>query len=425
MGVFNFNNSICLQENVKKYFDIREKVFEDLKRFGNCLDVDELLTKRSINCLVYVAIVDAYYAFINRKNLRFEYTDRRGGTGEKWIELSKKEVIVDEIKEDLYTLIQEARNRFESNRYSDGFGASQKNNLTETKAIENAKREADKIIEDAKNKAKQIEDDARNEAESIISNARARERNLLEAAESQKQLLIDEGYAEKEKIINNISRKEYKDSLEKCIKDHFESEQLEQRKIRERLDGEYDHIIKSKNDMIDGINLGVQGLHSSLMLALDDVLTKLQNVQADIHNEISSWQRSLYKNELSGIAMCFMTLDRIILSMEDKISAHLAFKDEGYHKEVAEELSQSVKNLKILKNNFELSLAKNSIKLLIPKVGDSFNTNYHRADNVDPMTEDEDSFNGKSITAVSDAGLIRILNSSDEIMFKAIVTVEK
>ena len=288
-----------------------------------------------------------------------------------------------------------------------------------------AEADAAQIIQKAQAFAMTTRSDATAEANHRMMEAHAEKNRLIAEAEAEKKRLIAEAEAEKQRLIENVTDEEFKTALEERINAHFRSEQLEERKIRENLSKDYDTLVQSKNDMLDSLNTGTQKLQSSLMLALTESFEKLQSVQNEINRELTEWQKKLYKNEFGGIAQCFMNLDRIVFSMEQNVAKHLAFGEEGYHKELAEELSKTARNLKILKNNLEQNLARNSIKLLIPQVGESFNSNYHRAENFDPASEDEDDLNGKRITEIREPGLIRELNASDDPISRAIVVVEK
>lgn len=462
MGVFG-NSDI---ENIKKrYLNIRNDVYTSLQSYGYCANVDSIDYDDSSDMfkyLDYLAIKDAYKAYINDVSFSQELDKRHSVINKKWVDINNSEINIEVACREFNELAFRAKEHF-TNRHNyipnpEGNFSLEDDRVVTNVGANEAERIAAQIIAKAKDNAENIKASAARAAQEIINKAEAEAKAIGDAYEArkaklieegnvqkkvlveegnaqknalikdgmaQKQALIEEGKAEKQSLIENISEDNYREGLEKCVKEHFKQEQLEEQVIRETLNNEYDSIVKEKNDMLDGLHEDVQKLHSSVMLSIDDALSEFKNIQNDIHNYINSWQKNLYKNELKGLADCFMNLDKIVTSMENKIANHLAYGEEGSHKEVADELSQCVKNLKILKNNFELGLAKNSIKLLIPKVGDTFNSYYHCGINIDPMTESEDVFNGKAITAVNNAGIVRELNSSDDVIQRAFVTVEK
>ena len=283
MGFYNSSRI----ENIKnRYFNIRNEVFVSLNEHGRCVDVDEILNKRSIDALAYYAIKDAYMAYIKNENyFPPQSDDRHSDTGKKWIDVSETMIKVDHIRPELFSLIRKASDRFVRNSmYTDGYGTPPGYSAASTSAINDAKQMAERIIAEAKQMAERTIQEAKYEAENIINNAKNREKNLVEAGEGQKRNLIDEGYAEKKRIIENISQKEYRYGFEKCIRDHFKQEQLEERKVRKALEDEYDSLINSKNNMLDSINSGAQTLHSSLMLSFDNALRSIQIIQNDVHN---------------------------------------------------------------------------------------------------------------------------------------------
>lgn len=416
--------------NIKiAYFETRDKVFSQLKESGCCEYVNNIANGSvfQIKYLEYLAIKAAYCAYIQNEKFRSESQDYHRETGEYWIDINKK-TMNGSFYVDFRNLINEATNHYaqlQETIMPNNVDVHVNGNPLPQEDVERMKSTYDKLIEEANQKAAQIESDAQKKAEVIIADAEEKQKNLIAEGERAKQTLVEEGRVEKQQIINNITEQQYKESIEKRIKDHFAEEQLEERNIRKNLEDKYNSVIDEKNSILDGMNKDVQTFHSTLMLTFDDAFSSLQNIQNDIHNQIDSWQRNLYKCELKDLAMCFMNLNKIVASMDEKVSSHIAFGEEGSHKEIAEELGNCVRNLKILKNNFEASLARNSIKLLIPQEGDSFNPYYHNADNVDPMTELEDSFSGRPIKAVSHAGIVRVLNSGDDVIQRAIVTVEK
>lgn len=462
MGVFG-NSDI---ENIKKrYLKIRNDVYDSLQFYGYCAEVDSINYKNSsskFEYLAYLAIKDAYNAYINDVSFSQELDKRHSGINKKWVDINSSGINIEVACREFDELAFRAREHF-TNRHNHIHNPEENFPLEDDRAGTNAganetERIAAQIIAKAQDDAENIKASAARAAQELINKAEAHAKAIEDACEArkaklieegnihknalieegnaqknafikegmaQKQALIEEGKAERQSLIKNIAEDNYREGLEKCVKEHFKQEQLEEQVVRETLNNEYDSIVKEKNDMLDGLHEDVQKLHSSVMLSIDDALSDFKNIQNDIHNQINSWQKNLYKNELKGLADCFMNLDKIVMSMENKIANHLSYGEEGGHKEIADELSQCVKNLKILKNNFELGLARNSIKLLIPKVGDTFNSYYHCGINIDPMTESEDVFNGKTITAVNNAGIVRELNSSDDIIQRAFVTVEK
>ena len=462
----------------ESYIMLRNKVQDSLIQQGCFPGLTVYLEEATIQYVNYCALIDTYTDYIfDRKfftpNKEFYKEDARWSNLEKNISLTSNEKEFFEILELAARMSFIDKNRRSQNastpRNSNCSLLSQKNNITREHAsptrefsdldlqriawqlsegeqrdikkredeaiafsMEEANRikmeayiEKNRLIAEAKTEKQRLLAEAEAEKQRLLAEAKAEKQRLLAEAETEKQQLLAKAECEKKRLIENISNEEIKTVMEKRINAHFHNEQLEERKLRENLNKEYNSLIQSKNDMLDSLNTGTQKLQSSLMLALTESFDKLQSVQNEINRELTEWQKRLYKNELGGIAQCFMNLDRIISAMEHNITKHLAFGEEGYHKEIAEELSKNTRNLKILKNNLEQSLAKNSIKLLIPQIGESFNSNYHRAENFDPTFEDEDDLNGKRITEVREPGLIRELNISDDPLFRAIVVIEK
>ncbi len=419
-----------VKEIKKRYLEIRNNVLEQLNDCGYYVTVKNILNAEDmdyIDAIYYSSIRDTYLAYILNDNSANETDEIYGGTGKNLINLHNKTIMISQIRGELSMLDRLAKKRFELNvrTHNDGFNQYQDDNAVALESVRAAEIEAKKIVEEANREAEQIKNDAKYEADSIISDAKIKEKNIVESGKIQSNLFIEEGKAEKQRIIDNISQEEYNSGLKKRVKEHFETAQLEEREVRKKLDSAYNSIVEGKNVMLDSINQGVQELHSSLMREFGNAISSIQNIQSNIHDQLGLWQKNLYKNDLKDIAMCFMTLGRMISSMEEKITTHLARSEQERNEELVDELSQIVKNLKILKNNFESSLAKNSIKLLIPDIGESFNSNYHTAENIDYTTEDDDSLNGKRIIAVHNAGLIKVFNSADDVLFRAVVTVEK
>ncbi len=446
-----------------RYCAERSKCYEELQKTGAYQRFNDIVDSSSMckmPCEEYHAIEDAYNCFIAKKELPPVDDNMHSGTGEKWTDMTGYKYILPR-HPDHRELIDKARIVFEERNYAmpceqvivvrtdsneknlEVFLGAMKEHSAEVQkdmspeivhdradskgadAIVAAEAEAERILEHARAEAEKIVSAADEKANAIVSCAQAKQDELIAAGEDRKQALIREGEAERQQLLESVTQEQYREKLEQRIKDNFRKEHADEQSMRIMLDNEYSSLVKEKNDMLDGINNGVQTLHSSFMLSIDVMLDKMRDMQSEMHEQLNTWRRDLYQSELQGLGTGLMNLDKIIVSLENKIAVHLSYIDNGEHAEIADDLGHAVRNLKTFKDNLEKSLARNSIRLLIPKVGDIFDSNYHRAENIDPMNESHDSFDGNRITAVSDAGIVRSFNSGDTVLKPAIVTVEK
>ena len=116
-----FYNTVRSEDIKNKYFNIRENVFVELNDKGQCSLVNELLFEKSVDALDYIAIKDAYIAYITNEKFNHETGDIHTGTNRRWTDIYNMSVRLDEKREELFALIQNALARFEHNKHTNSY----------------------------------------------------------------------------------------------------------------------------------------------------------------------------------------------------------------------------------------------------------------------------------------------------------------
>lgn len=307
--------------------------------------------------------------------------------------------------------------------------------------------ESEKIISDAKAKADEILKDAENKAHEIslnITKSSAEASSLNIRIETLKEELkrlqaTKDEIDNKEKQVSEIYREaseHYKKTLERAeaekqriICEAIESQERARLKLLDEIRSsgtreEVDLLIESRNKTVESMNSSVKDLSHDVINKIREAIFEIQSIQGNVHEEINKWQKSLYKNDYDGVAFSYKTLSKIIETFEKYYLDYFSNGKTVDCEEFAHKLSGHLNSLKTFQQNYEKNLGRAGIRVVYP-YGEGFNSMEHYPANIDRDIEDEDEYTGHRIIEVIEPGIIKDLGTSNIVISKALVNIEK
>ena len=295
--------------------------------------------------------------------------------------------------------------------------------------LENAKMQAQNTRAEANQEAAATRAWAEREKERILRQAQEAQEAILQNARAQAAQILEnarrQGEEEKQLVLETLAEEQLQQIVATRLQGYFSDGSAAEAQARQRLNAAYSSMAQEHSDLIREVDAGAQYLQTSVITSMSDALRKMQQSQEQMLQELDTWRRQLYKTQYRDLAVCFTNLDKLIGSIEKRLVKELACGNEGYHPELAQELQSYSKNLKIFRSNFESCLAKLGIRAYYPAPGTLFNSHLHTLADLDPMTEEDASFNDKPITACVKPGLLRVTQSGEEPLLSALVLAER
>ena len=185
----------------------------------------------------------------------------------------------------------------------------------------------------------------------------------------------------------------------------------------------YKDVIQSMNETRSEIAKEIYSCLEKKLNVFDNVINE---TQICMRSELNKWQGEIYRGCNERFPRAFEYLAKVISATEKTMEQYE--ESQPPYEEFALYLKKHVKSLNSLKENFEIALAENSVKVFRPIVGDEFDPRLHLAENINDTHETPDDYYGRSITKVIDFGMA-VVDKEGEYMIpvfrQAVVEVEK
>lgn len=279
---------------------------------------------------------------------------------------------------------------------------------------ENIRAQANRTAAELREQAQHEINVMREQAQREIAKMRAEALQEVEAYKTQRLVQIEPEIAA-----------EAKQLVSSRLSDYFSDNTAQEEAYRRSLNIAFTDNAEAQAQLVSDMDGRVQNIQTTLVQTMSESVQQLQSIQDRMVMELDSWRRQLYKAQYQDFAVCFNNLDKMVESTEKRLAKEVAAGDVGYHPELAEELKRYVKNLKILRGVFERSLSNLGIRAFYPETGTPFNSLFHTAYGMDPMTETDDDFNDLPVMICVKPGLLKVSENGDIPLLKAVVTVNK
>ncbi len=263
--------------------------------------------------------------------------------------------------------------------------------------IDAVKEARNKIINNAERKAAQIIEQARTEAEEIKSAAEA------EVQQKRKSLCEEE-----EKM--RARMREYWENQQKQGREKLNAEMA---RLSEDYLKETKRMGQIHDQMCDDTNI----LQVSWKLAMDSVISTIQETKTDFYSYLQKWKTSLYPGEVERLARCYVDLYRIINVNVDRVLGE-ELLGENFSEKTLNGLQKLKNTLSFFLNQYQMALHGLDLYVYSPKEGELFDDYFHvLAENIDG-TE-------KRIVECTTPGIMKKAQNEndDDVVIRAVVRV--
>lgn len=268
----------------------------------------------------------------------------------------------------------------------------------ESAFIDAVKEERNKIINNAEREAWQIIEQARTEAEEMKS--------VAEAEVQQKRESLCE---EEEKM--RARMREYWENQQKQDREKLNAEMA---RLSEDYLKETKRMEQIHDQMCDDTNI----LQVSWKLAMDSVISTIQETKTDFYSYLQKWKTSLYPAEVERLARCYVDLYRIINVNVDRVLGE-ELLGENFSEKTLNGLQKLKNTLSFFLNQYQMALHGLDLYVYSPKEGELFDDYFHvLAENIDG-TE-------KRIVECTTPGIMKKAQNEndDDVVIRAVVRVQ-
>ncbi len=268
----------------------------------------------------------------------------------------------------------------------------------ESAFIDAVKEERNKIINNAEREAWQIIEQARTEAEEIKS-----------AAEAEMQQKRESLREEEEKMRARMH--EYWENQQKQDREKLNAEMA---RLSEDYLKETKRMEQIHDQMCDDTNI----LQVSWNIAMNSVISTIQETTTDFYSYLQKWKTSLYPGEVERLARCYVDLYRIInVNVDGVLGEELL--GENFSEKTLNGLQKLKSTLSVFLNQYQTALHGLDLYVYSPKEGEVFDDYFHTlAENIDG-TE-------KRIVECSTPGIMKKAQNEndDDVVIRAVVRVQ-
>ena len=267
----------------------------------------------------------------------------------------------------------------------------------ESAFIDAVKEERNKIINNAEREAWQIIEQARTEAEEMKS-----------AAEAEVQQKRESLCEEEEKM--RARMREYWKNQQKQDREKMNAKMA---RLSEDYLKETKRMEQIHDQMCDDTNI----LQVSWKLAMDSVISTIQETKTDFYSYLQKWKTSLYPGEVERLARCYVDLYRIINVNVDRVLGE-ELLGENFSEKTLNGLQKLKNTLSFFLNQYQMALHGLDLYVYSPKEGELFDDYFHvLAENIDG-TE-------KRIVECTTPGIMKKAQNEndDDVVIRAVVRV--
>ena len=267
----------------------------------------------------------------------------------------------------------------------------------ESAFIDAVKEERNKIINNAEREAWQIIEQARTEAEEMKS-----------AAEAEVQQKRESLCEEEEKM--RARMREYWKNQQKQDREKMNAKMA---RLSEDYLKETKRMEQIHDQMCDDTNI----LQVSWKLAMDSVISTIQETKTDFYSYLQKWKTSLYPGEVERLARCYVDLYRIINVNVDRVLGE-ELLGENFSEKKLNGLQKLKNTLSFFLNQYQMALHGLDLYVYSPKEGELFDDYFHvLAENIDG-TE-------KRIVECTTPGIMKKAQNEndDDVVIRAVVRV--
>ncbi|OUP74016.1 hypothetical protein B5F08_12475 [Anaeromassilibacillus sp. An172] len=422
----------------KRFFiEFRNAVIYEIRTTGHCKLLDRILEKGTgtLDVVVCAALVDINNGFENNtltdveKDPRYKnfipHVCNNMGREIQWsdCELNRDFMHIEELYEIIHNTREILRMYYAhtSEVENDAVTSTEKKEKKKNgDVVEHANEQAEKIISKAKAEAERITNDANAEASRIIEEAKARAKEIDDSVTKQ---VSETARNQAKKLVSRYLTEEQK-SYKSELND-------EMRKFTDAYIENSNRAMTVHTEMCDVTN----AVQARWIQALDDTISKMNDVKSDFYSHLHDWQISLFPKEIKPLSERFLELYRII-NVDKLLREEILFKplsvemsDDLTDKKVDENgdseiriagLQKLNKTLTTFLRRFELSLNGLDLYVFYPNPGDEFDETWHIPD------DEDEEYGGKLIKECVVPGIAKKASDDlgDDVLIPAVVKVE-
>lgn len=244
---------------------------------------------------------------------------------------------------------------------------------TNTKEYEEKECEDMKPLIDAVKKARnKIINNAEREAWQIIEQARTEAEEMKSAAEAEVQQKRESLREKEEKM--RARMREYWENQQKQDREKLNAEMA-------RLSEDYLKETKRMEQIHDQMCDDTNKLQVSWNIAMNSVISTIQDTKTDFYSYLQKWKTSLYPGEVERLARCYVDLYRII-NVDGLLGEELL--GENCSEETLNGLQKLKNTLSLFLNQYQTALHGLDLYVYSPKEGELFDDYFHIfAENID------------------------------------------
>lgn len=418
------------------YSALKNLILKELDTTGSCVLVETLLENQRrpwSQTTIYAAYDAIEYATFqqNYKNIQTYYnwddqlfmkthnsryhlkeSDHRSllicyrGLQSRWADLHKDS----KVKESDTT--QGPKIRFPS-FLSGGKLAEQEDPQQQSQAIlKKARSDAEEILAKAKREANHTLEEARQELVRKKSEAENEARLMLASAQQQAEALTGQAYQDALQEARAELKEKADRDLQKMIQTNFNHYLTQQRR---QWDLDHQELEAARNEISrqtailkeDACNFA-NSAGADMNMALSGAIDTLSQMRAQLMGQMQTWKASLYRAEYSPLVSCFNTL----VTLQGRFERDMAAEENMTEEAVLTKLQQHTQSLSKFRTNLERAMHALGLQTFYPAQGELFDIYYHTTDS----EEDDELFNGKVIDSCTSPGIIRTVNSQEEVV---------
>lgn len=418
------------------YSALKNLILKELDTTGSCILVEALLEShsRSWSQTTIYAVFDAieYATFQqNFKNIQTHYnwddqlfmkahnsryqlkeSDRRTllicyrGLQSRWSELHK------DSKSKESDAAQGPKIRF-PNFLSGVKPSDQEDPHQQSQAImKKAQSEAELILADAKKEASRALEEARLEIARKKSEAENEAMLMLASARQQAEALTGQAYRDALQEARAELKEKADRDLQKMIQTNFNHYLAQQ---RSQWDLEHQELESAKSEISRQTAIlkeeacsFANSAGADMNMALSSAIDMLSQMRVQLLEQMQTWKASLYRAEYSPLVSCFNTL----VTLQGRFERDMAAEESMTEETVLTKLQQHTQSLSKFRANMERAMHALGLQTFYPVQGELFDIYYHTTDS----EEDDELFNGKVIGRCTSPGIIRTVNSQEEVV---------
>lgn len=207
------------------------------------------------------------------------------------------------------------------------------------------------------------------------------------------------------------ARAKSQDMIRRNLQDYMRSRQTASQEHCQQLEELSTQITGENAKVREDLCAGTNRMQADMTRMMEETVARMNDMKNQLHKDLRSWQESLYKNEAGQLLNCYNNL-QILLERFRREAAQEQLAGSAPEGEQTMLQAHCV-SLEKFSNRMERALNALGMRVFWPKAGDAFDSYYHALDDDEV---DEEQCIGMEIASCSRPGILRTVNSNDEVV---------